>query len=147
MDTYAAIKVALMDGTESLTQVLDRLAVDERAWRAHERSMSIALARESSEGRSELATELRDAIAKARRVSEPPVPEDEPDLDEYVSIRAEIDEAEDPKQALEQLGLSAAEWDELRRAWTRRALSDRELAGELRRKLAEARRALRSTRD
>jgi hypothetical protein len=134
-----SIRASLLDG-EELREVLESHGVDERTWRDDDRALTRALAVEQEEGLDDLAHRLQEAIAAARR-SEPA--EMEVDIDTYVSVRAEVEEAMDGEQALEELGIPKARWTELRRSWTRRALADPGLADELRDKLAAERRKLR----
>ncbi len=139
---YAHIKADLLAGDASRVDVLTGHGIDERSWHSNERHMAIRLARDASEGKGGLAAELQRAIALAQQQAPRPARGDE-DLDRYIALRAEIDEAEEPAAAMHELGLGAGEWATMRRTWSRRCLADRELAERVRVRLAEARGALR----
>jgi hypothetical protein len=146
VQTFAAIKAALMTGDRPLPAVLDEHQLDERRWRASERRMSLDLAREATEGKTALATELRQAIEQARSAAKPEPSSEDIELEEYAALRAEIDEADDPAAAMRELGLDDARWTAMRRSWSRRCLADRALATRLREALTRARGALRKQR-
>jgi hypothetical protein len=144
--TFAAIKAALMNGDRPLSEVLDEHQLDERRWRASERRMSLDLAHEAREGKTTLASELRQAIELARSASQPGPSSEDIELEEYAALRAEIDEADDPRAAMLELGLDDARWTAMRRTWSRRCLADRALATRLREALTSARGRLRKQR-
>jgi hypothetical protein len=140
--TYAAIKVELRDGRAELSDVLAKHSLDERTWRAHERKLAIALARASREGTTELADRLQQAMVERERSGQrSPVglPKVESDVDDYVSLRVELERTSAKRKVLEQAGLSEQQWDRVHRQWTERSRADEQLASELRRKLTRAR--------
>lgn len=142
MPVHGAIKAALLDG-ERLEAILAQQGVTERVWRLAERRLAIDIARDDREAK-ELAQDLDRAVAAARQ--ERLAREDQADrdeLDRYLAVRAEIDEADDPQGALDDLGMSRRDWDTMRRRWTRRALVDPALAETIRERLAKARTSLR----
>jgi Uncharacterized protein conserved in bacteria (DUF2169) len=134
---YAAIKIAALDHGSLEARHLAQHDLDEAAWRLADRRMTVALAHDDGS----LASELAAAMKAARAATHEPA--DELDVEGYVAIRAEIEEAADPQNAMFQLGLGQTEWERMRRDWTRRALADRELARQIRIQLAQARQALR----
>jgi hypothetical protein len=143
IDIMGALRAALLDGTRLMT-ALKAHDIDELVWRHSDRMLSIDLAREQAEGRHTLAQKLERAIENARqRTPEPEAATPEIDLELYAGIAAELQEADDPKRALDDLGMKTEAWERLRRRWTRRALVDPDLAQQIRAKIAESRRALR----
>lgn len=143
LDRMATVRAALLDGTR-LSAALDEHGIDESVWRYSDRMLRIDLAREQAEGKRTLATQLELAIVEARRARSVASPaEEQADLDIYVTVRAELDEADDPRRVLGELGMSTDRWERLRRAWTRRALTEPEVADAIRDKLAAKRRELR----
>jgi hypothetical protein len=144
---YARVRVALLDDRRGLTAALRGSGVEERRYLLHDRRMTIALAHEESEGKSELRRELEQAMAAARSARAEPQPPHEMTVREYAELRAEVEEAREPARALSDLGLSKGAYAALRRRWTKRCLLDPQLAAELRDALQTARRSLRRVDD
>lgn len=143
IEVLAAIQSALLDG-EKLPAALAAHDIDESTWRYSDRLLRIDLAREQAAGKHTLATQLELAIVEARRQRETSSPpRDDADIDTYVDVRAELDESDDPQRVLNELGITAERWARLRRAWTRRALTEPKIADEIRDKLTAKRRELR----
>jgi hypothetical protein len=147
---YAVIKGALLDDGADLRKLLADEGITERDWRLHERHMAIELARDAAHGGGALADKVRRAIDKARLKRQNTAKGGdesdgslENDVDQYCTIRAEIEEAEDPAVALRELGLSHEAWATIRRGWSGRCLADAALAVQVRERLAEARNTLR----
>jgi hypothetical protein len=140
VEIYAAIKMSLWQSSVGMAEVLARHGVDEARWLAHESRQEQALAEEARLGGYELANRLRAALlmARARRAD---APRPELSLDDYVALRAADDAPETLAALLKDKGLSEEQWLQLRRQWHSRLQADPELAAELRRKLAEARKA------
>jgi hypothetical protein len=146
VEIYAAIKVSLWQSSIDMAEVLARHGLDEARWLAHESRQEQALAEEARLGGYELANRLRAALLAARgRQGDAPKPE--LSLDDYVALRAADDAPETLAALLEDKGLSETQWLQLRRQWHSRLQADPALAAELRRKLAEARKAARAAGD
>ncbi|MBW2525791.1 MAG: hypothetical protein JRI23_16525 [Deltaproteobacteria bacterium] len=142
LETYAAIKASLWDGTQSLEEVLERHAIEESAWRTLERRKSAAIAREASTGRTDLADQIRLAIASARREQAGgSAPAEEMTVAEFAALQVAVDEADDAAAVLKDEGLDLESWSQLQRQWAHRAKADGRLAASLRRELAAARKA------
>ena len=141
LQTYASVKAALWDGDLSLAEVLADEGIDEADWNAHERSQAVALAKDASSGKGELARKVRAAILEARRQRGADDDGKEMPLADYAELKVEVEEADEPAAVLRARGLNAEAWEQLQRRWAHRAKSDSAIARELRGKLAAARRA------
>jgi Uncharacterized protein conserved in bacteria (DUF2169) len=140
---YAAVKAEIWGDLDTLTGVLQRHSIDEAAWHANERRLAEALSKEANEGRSTLASELREALRSARDQRPPDGERPLRSLeDAYIALLAAIDGAEDPAAFIASQGLSPAEWRRLRRRFLERAQNDARAGESLAAKLAEARRAM-----
>lgn len=140
----AAVKAALLDGV-ALKDVLLEHEVLMHKWHLNERRLVLDLARAAEQGDRQLAVELEAAIQRAasERARVQPALEEESDLDSYVAIMVELEEADDPRQVLRDLDMDAEQWQTLRRRWMRQTMRDPQLAAELRTKLKRQRCALR----
>jgi hypothetical protein len=141
MAIHGAVKAALLDG-RPLTEALADHSIDERVWRLAERRLAIDLARDTPEAQ-ELAQSLDRAIAAARRDRVEKEPGEDDELEAYLTVRAELEESDDPQRALDDLGMSREAWETMRRRWTRRALADAALAQTIRERLIAVRSSLR----
>jgi hypothetical protein len=140
LETYATIKAQIWDRPAAIADILEEHSLDETTWRAIEIRQSLDIARDASSGSGKLAVKIRQAVSDARRRVAGAKP-DEPklDLDDFAALRVAIDEVDDPTEILESHGLTPAAWERLQRSWSHRAKADARIAGELRRKMADAR--------
>jgi len=136
---HAAVQAGLRDQSTPRAQILGEHGISERQWRAHERRLAMALAKEKREGRHELTDRLRAATAQEPALG----PNDEPELglEPYVVLRAELESQPAAAEVLARSRLSAESWTRIHQQWTRRCRLDEQLATELRRRLQAARAA------
>jgi hypothetical protein len=142
MERYAEIKAEIWGGGASAAEVLARYELDEVVFHEHERRLAAGLARETAEGRSTLATALRDALQLAR--DQQPSTGERPlrTLEEaYVTLLVAIERAVDPSAILAAKGVSASSWRRLRRRFEERAASDAKLRDALAIRVGAARKA------
>ena len=142
MERYAEIKAEIWGGGASAAEVLARYELDEVVFHEHERRLAAGLARETAEGRSTLATALRDALQLAR--DQQPSTGERPlrTLEEpYVTLLVAIERAVDPSAILAAKGVSASSWRRLRRRFEERAAADAKLRDALAIRVGAARKA------
>jgi len=142
LETYARIKAAVWTRKRSLTLVLESEAVDELTWRKQECAHHELLAEEAQRGDSEFAQQLRDAFRAARGEDE--VDDDAMPLVHYAMIRAELQVAPQSThpRVLASHSLDADAWQRVVAHWTKLARADRQVAKEIRRHVARARKQL-----
>ena len=142
--TVAMVKAALLDGVALKVALLEhKVAVHK--WHLNERRLVVDLARAAERGDGQLAAELDAAILRAQsaRSAAQPVMDEDSELDAYVAVVVELEEADDPRQVLADLEMDAEQWQAQRRRWMRQTMRDPELAAKYRTKLKQQRCALR----
>lgn len=145
LERYAAIKVALMRKERPTVDVLAEHGLDERRWRIQERRRTTELSRAAAEGNLSMALALRSAMLDAQRKRR--VERHEDGLDDYVELRARLQDVQNPAPVLLAAGMTTESWEAMSRDWSRRAMEDRELATVIHEKLVAAKRRLRRLRD
>lgn len=138
LERFAQIKVELREGTEARASVLGRHGMDEITWSVEERRRAEELEADARAGKQERVLALHAALRAAgeRAAGEA----DALPLDEYVALRAALEESADPAAILAAHGIEAAAFRRLHRSLTRRALVDPAFERALRMQLVDARR-------
>jgi hypothetical protein len=138
LERFAQIKVELREGTEARSTVLGRHGMDEIAWSVEERRRAEELEADARAGKQDRVLALHAAL---RAAGERAAGEAEAlPLEDYVALRAALEESEDPAAILAERGIEAAAFRRLHRALTRRALADPTFERSLRMQLVDARR-------
>ena len=138
LERFAQIKVALREGTASRAALLAQQGLDEIAWSVEERRRAEELSADARAGKQDRVLALHAAL----RAAGEQVSGEAQDLsiEDYVTLRAAIEESEDPAAVLAESALGAASFRRIHRAMTRRALTDPGFERALRERLVNARR-------
>ncbi len=138
LERFAQIKVALREGTASRAALLAQQGLDEIAWSVEERRRAEELSADARAGKQDRVLALHAAL----RAAGEQVSGEAQDLsiEDYVTLRAAIEESEDPAAVLAESALGAASFRRIHRAMTRRALADPGFERALRERLVNARR-------
>lgn len=136
IDTYAGISAELAERREPPAQTLARYELDVATFTLIERAWLERMANLAQEGEpalavmyGELFVAAQDALASPREL--------ERTRADYAAVRARIERADDPMQALAPRGMTLAEWMRLDRRMTREAELDSAVNEEIERLVRE----------
>ncbi len=133
---YGRVKAALLDGAKK-NDTLHANEVSYEEWLRLEALFGRQQG-DDVDGRA-----VQDAIAEARRERQAETSgghASETDMLAFAALRAEVEASGDAKGTLQRHGLTPREFRDVKRSWSRRALGDDHIAGQLRTALAAARR-------
>ena len=122
LETYATIKAELWRRSPlALPAVTAEHGLTEVEWLTHDLRYREAIDAQAKEGTSVIAASVARAMAKAKRARDP---KDDLDLNEYLTLKSEIEAAGDAAGALKKRGLTRRALRRLERRWQSRSQSE-----------------------
>lgn len=139
---YATISAALAEGKAPRGETLSAHGFDEERFLLEERGWLSRMADAAMKGDTDLAARYGALFVDAQdRLAGPR--EGEETVQEYVVLKVDVEDAEEPQKVLADRKKTLAEWMRMDRRWSRRAFDDDALAEEIE-KLSEQYRAARA---
>lgn len=141
LETYALVSASLAEGKGPRHETLERHGFDEDTFLIEERGWLTRMGDAAMSGDTAPATRYGELFVEAQdRLAGPG--EGREALEEYVMLKVDVEDADDPTAALSDRKMTLAEWMRMDRRWTRRAIEDRSVEIEVER-LSRAYRASR----
>ena len=142
LEEFADVSAKVSEQDRDREKILEDLELDERNWGIEERAWTEKIAREAEKGDGGLAAEFAALFLVAQdKLKKPHEPKSK---EKYVSVKAELERADKPKEVLEKHEICFGEWMRLERHWADAAAKDRALAAELNEMLTQARKDVRA---
>lgn len=129
---YALIAAALAETKEPRKETLKEYGFDEDSFALEERGWLTRMSEAAMKGDTDLATRYGELFVEAQDSLAGPN-EGRETLEEYVALKVDLEDADDPTKTLEERKMTMAEWMRMDRRWTRAALADRAAEAEIER--------------
>jgi hypothetical protein len=135
LETYALVAAALAEGKAPREDTLRAYGFDEHRFLIEERGWLTRMSEEAMRGDPALATRYGELFVEAQDGLAGPG-EGKESILEYVALKVDVEDADDPMTALSNRKMTFAEWMRMDRRWTRKALQGRALELEIERMCA-----------